>query len=78
MNITLKDVPASLHQRLREVAEESGRSVNKLVLYTLERAFCAHKSDRIALIEQIKRRRNKMTVWLDDRSLESAIEDGRS
>ncbi len=78
MNMTLKDVPESLHQRLREAAEESGRSLNKLILFTLERAFCAHKSDRRALMERIGRRRNGMSVWLEDRSLERAIEEGRS
>lgn len=78
MNITLKDVPDSLHQRLREAAEESGRSLNKLILHTLERAFCAHKSDRSLLMERIRRRRNEMKVSIDDRSLADAIEDGRS
>lgn len=77
MNMTLKDVLDSLHQRLREVAEESGCSLNKLVLHTLERAFCVHKSDRTALSERIRLRREDMNVWIDDQSLASAIEDGR-
>lgn len=78
MNMTLKDVPDSLHQRLREAAEDSGRSLNKLILHTLERAFCAHKSDRAALLERIRLRREDMNVWIDDQSLADAIEDGRS
>lgn len=77
MNMTLKDVPDSLHQKLREAAEESGRSLNKLILYTLERAFCAHKSDRAALLHRINLRRNEMDIWIDDQSLEAAIEDER-
>lgn len=75
MNMTLKDVPDSLHQKLREAADQSGRSLNKLILYTLERAFCAHKSDRAALMQRIKLRRNEMNTWIDDESLEAAIED---
>lgn len=78
MNMTLKDVPDSLHQRLREVADESGRSLNKLILLTLERAFCAHKPDRDALLQRIRLRRNAMSIWIDDQSLGAAIEEGRS
>lgn len=78
MNVTLKDVPDALHRRLREAAEESGRSLNRLILHTLERTFCAHKSDRTALLGRIRRRRDEMNVWVDDHSLESAMEDGRS
>lgn len=77
MNITLKEVPDALHQRLREAAEYSGRSLKKLILHTLEQTFCARKSDRIALMERIRLRRNEMKVWIDDHSLASAIEDGR-
>ena len=37
-NITLKDVPDDLHQRLRAAAVETGRSLNKLILTLLETA----------------------------------------
>ncbi len=78
MNITLKNVPESLHKRLREAADENGRSLNKLILLTLEQTFCAHKSDRDALLQRIRLRRNAMNVWIDDQSIEAAIEEGRS
>ena len=78
MNLTLKDVPEALHQRLREAAENSGRSLNKLVIHTLEQSFCARQSDRTALVDRIRRRRQGMQVWLDDQTLESAIAEGRS
>lgn len=78
MNMTLKDVPDSLHQRLREAAAESGRSLNKLVLHTLEQAFCPQKSDRIALLERIRNRRRDMKMNVDSHSLANAIENGRS
>jgi hypothetical protein len=77
MNITIKNVPVLLHQRLREAAEASGRSLNKLVLFTLEREFCAHKAERSALMERIRQRREKMSLRIDAQSLERAIEDGR-
>ena len=77
MNITVKDVPAELHARLREVAERSGRSLNKLILYTLEHAVRPRKCDRAELLSRITRRRSEMEIWLEDESLQSAIEDGR-
>lgn len=78
MNLTLKNVPDSLHNKLREAAAESGRSLNKFVLHTLEQTFCAQKSDRIALLERIRIRRREMKLNVDDQSLSKAIDDGRS
>lgn len=77
MNITIKDVPEELHERLRKVADESGRSLNKQILYTLEHSIRSRKIDRLELLSRIKLRRSEMTAWLDDESLRSAIEEGR-
>lgn len=78
MNVTLKNIPDTLHQRLREAANESGRSLNKLILHTLEQKFSPHRGDRDALLQRIRRRRHTMKLWIDDPSLEAAIEEGRS
>lgn len=77
MNLTLKDIPETLHHRLREEADLSGRSLNKLILYTLEQTFCAQPTDRRILLDRIRRRREAQTLWLNDASLERAIEEGR-
>ena len=77
MNITLKSVSPELHHRLREVAERSGRSVNKLILHTLEQALHPRKVDRARLPGRIKRRREGMEIWLDDEFLRNAIHEGR-
>lgn len=77
MNLTLKDIPEALHHRLREEADLSGRSLNKLILFTLEQTFCAQPTDRRTLLERIRRRRATQTLWLNDASLERAIEEGR-
>ena len=62
MNITVKDVPAELHERLRSVADETGRSFNKLILITLERALVPQKIDRDVLLRRIRVRRARMTL----------------
>jgi hypothetical protein len=77
MNITVKDVPAELHERLRSVADETGRSLNKLILITLERALVPQKIDRDELLRRIRVRRGRMTSILDDSGLGGAIAEGR-
>ena len=77
MNITLKDVPQDLHQRLRQAADQSGRSLNKLILYTLEQSLRPQRIDRRRLLSRIKQRRAGMDAWLEDDSLRAAIQEGR-
>jgi plasmid stability protein len=78
MNITVKDVPKALHERLRTTAVRTGRSLNKQILFTLEQAVSPRKTDRIALLNRIQRRRCAMSLWIDDESLRNAIDDGRA
>jgi hypothetical protein len=77
MNITIKEVPKELHARLRAVADETGRSVNKLILVTLERALVPRKADRRELMQRIRSRRGSMDSILDETSLAKAIQGGR-
>lgn len=77
MNITVKDVPKDLHERLRSVADETGRSLNKLILVTLERALTPQKTDRDELLQRIQDRRATMGSVLDDEGLSGAIKGGR-
>ena len=77
MNITIKEVPGELHEKLRKVADQSGRSLNKQILYTLEQSVTPRKRNRTELLNRIKARRDQMKVWLDDESLKKAITEGR-
>jgi hypothetical protein len=76
MNLTLKDIPEALHHRLREEADLSDLSLNKLILFTLEQTFGAQPADRTELLDRIRRRRETQTLWLDDAAL--ALDDGRA
>ena len=76
-NITLKDVPDELHERLRAAAEASGRSLNKLILTTLERSLGPRRIDRLDLLERIRSRWATMAPVLDDALLQEAIREGR-
>ncbi len=77
MNITVKNVPLELHAKLRKAAQRSGRSLNKQILHTLDRAVNPRSVDRAQLLSRIRRRREDMEVWLDDDSLRDAIRIGR-
>jgi hypothetical protein len=76
-NITLKDVPDDLHERLRSAAELSGRSLNKLILTTLERSLGPRRIDRVDLLNRIRSRRATMNRVLDEAVLQEAIREGR-
>jgi len=77
VNVTLKNIPEELHDRLRRAADESGRSLNKLILHDLKRLYFPQKADRSQLIQRIHSRRASMKTWINDDSLAAAIEEGR-
>ena len=66
MNITLKDIPKGLHERLRATADRAGRSLNKQILFTLERAVSPKKTNRVALLKRIQCDGGEAGFYLDD------------
>ena len=77
--ITLKNVPAALHARLKEAAEANHRSLNREAIRRLEQSL-DEPVDKRALMERIRARREEMAArgaWLTDEFLERAIEEGR-
>lgn len=77
MNITLKEIPAELHERLREVARQTGRSLNRQIIHTLEQVILPQRIDREQLAQRIRRRRDSIGGHLDADELSSAITSGR-
>ncbi len=77
MNVTVQDVPSDLHERLRSVADETGSSLNKVILIILERALFPRKINRADLLTRIRARRGCMSIVLDDSGLNTAIEEDR-
>jgi plasmid stability protein len=51
-NITLKNVPDEVHQRLKEQAERHRRSMNREAIWILERALCPTPRDADAVIAE--------------------------
>jgi plasmid stability protein len=51
-NITLKNVPEEVHQRLKEQAERHRRSMNREAIWILERALCPTPRDADTVIAE--------------------------
>src|SRR5436305_12229659 len=55
-NITLKNIPADLHRKLKKRAEEHHRSLNKEIIATLNSAATANVPFNVIKLEQSVRR----------------------
>ena len=54
VTLTLKNIPESLHRRLKDAAEKNRRSLNSEILVRLEAAFSAPLVDRQELTRKLK------------------------
>ena len=52
--LTLKNIPAQLHAKLKESAQRNRRSLNSEILTRLERDVAAPKVDRDKLAQELK------------------------
>ncbi len=78
MNVTLKEFPADLHSRLKALAEGSGRSLNRQIIYLLDAATSPRKVDDSDLLHRIKTNRQGIDGRIDQEFLEHAVSDGRA
>jgi plasmid stability protein len=65
--LTLKDVPADLHRKLKARADQNGRSMNREIIECLERSFQVERIDVEALIEKARRVRARIAATSDAR-----------
>ena len=56
-SITIRDLPSSLHERLRERAAQHRRSLNAEIVHTLDEATAPRLADPLATIEALRRLR---------------------
>ncbi len=54
LTLTLKNIPAHLHAKLKQSAEKNRRSLNSEILTRLERDVSAPKVDRAKLASDLK------------------------
>lgn len=78
MNITLKEFPSDLHYRLKNMAENDGRSLNRQIIHLLDVAVSPKVTDDAALLHRIKLNRQRSHATIDQATLAKAIQEGRS
>jgi plasmid stability protein len=78
MNITVKGVPAGLHERLRHTAKQNGRSLNAEILSVLERALVPTPADRKDLLVRVREIRSSLGFQTDSASILESRGEGRA
>ena len=78
MNITLKDVPPELHERIKEAAANSGRSLNRQIIFTLEASLGSRKTSKEELVLRIQQRRGRLGGFVDSADVTEGIQGGRT
>ena len=78
-NLTLKNIPDDLYQRLKHSATQHRRSINSEVLACLELALLTPRRDVAATLSRIRELRAQSTThWLTDADLLAMKDQGRS
>lgn len=77
-SLTIKNIPAELYQRLKELAESNHRSLNREMIACIEHAVACQKLDTDATLLRARRLREKTAAYLiGDEELAQAIAGGR-
>ena len=75
--ITIKNIPQTMHQALKERAKAHGRSLNKEVIATLEGALHATPIDAEAISRRARVVRETMGIYMTEQELKAFKEAGR-
>ena len=76
--LTIKNIPESLYQQLKNAAELHRRSINSEVIVCLEKTFAATRitpADRLSRIEQLRSSIKTNSITPED--IDEAINSGR-
>lgn len=76
LTITLKNIPESLHAKLKESAERNRRSLNREIIMRLEREFVAPPVDRTALARELQTFTSRLPS-VDHRRIDKLKRQGR-
>lgn len=77
-NITLKNVPTDLYQRIKSIAQENRRSINNEIINRLNNSLKSNRIDIDTFIRKLDDiQKNINAPPLTEKMLKSAKEDGR-
>ena len=78
-NLTIKQIPERLYQRLKARAKRHRRSINSEVIHLLEEAIGTQPVDADRLLAGVRALRERTTLpYLTDEALQEAREEGRA
>lgn len=77
--ITIKNLPDGVYQRLKKLASDNQRSLNRQAIMAIEKAVSnAEPLDSEAFLADIKKLHKSLRgVYLTDKELKTAIKSGR-
>ena len=76
--MTIKNVPDSLYERLKESAQEHGRSINNEVIFCLKRVLHSGRVDPEAYLARVEALQKRLSLPpLTDEILRAARDEGR-
>lgn len=76
-SITIKNIPPSLHQALRQRARKNARSVQREAVLCLQESVGLGSGDREAVRERVRRRRQQMKGSISQKQVLHWIEEDR-
>ena len=77
-NLTVKNIPDDLYQRLKEGAAERKRSINSEVIDLIEQGLTPQLIDVEEMLTRIRAvRKQNTTVYLTDECINAAKNEGR-
>jgi plasmid stability protein len=78
-NLTIKNVPPALYERLKARAEANRRSLNSEVIHSLERSVGAAPVDAVALLASVRAVRERARLpYRTEEELRADRDDGRA
>lgn len=79
MNLTIKNVPRELYERLKQSAQRNRRSLNSEIILRLEEAIGTRPRDVAEWLAEARAVRERLAgVWVTDDELRAMKEDGRA
>lgn len=75
--ITLKNIPESLHERLKESAAQNHRSLNREIISRLEAQLMPPRPDAEQKLAEIRALRQRLAAYATPEEIEAAKSEGR-
>ncbi len=77
VNITIRDIPDEVYEKIKQQAELHHRSVNSEVIYILKQMVRSHRVDPQEIIARAKKLKKNAKGSLSIEEIQQAIDQGR-